>query len=167
MEHLAKRGNFGEAITGISAQFFVAGKPIPQGSLKFINGHAIHVRAQDLALWRADIANTARTAKVEIAKEGVEVHLTFVMLKPKTVNRSEPYIRPDIDKLARAVLDGLTGVAYEDDQQVVKLTAVKEYGTNQGVWIRIVDKDKLRRSLINSEEVIDEFFRNDMNSNCD
>lgn len=167
MEHLAKRGNFGEAITGISAQFFVTGRPIPQGSLKFINGHAIHVRAQDLALWRADIANTARTAKVDMAKEGVEVHLTFVMLKPKSVNRLEPHIRPDIDKLARAVLDGLTGVAYEDDQQVVKLTAVKEYGTNQGVWIRITDKDKLRRSLLASENVIDDFANMNINSNCD
>jgi crossover junction endodeoxyribonuclease RusA len=167
MEHLAKRGNFGEAITGISAQFFVNGRPIPQGSLKFINGHAIHVRAQDLALWRADIANNARAAKVEKAQEGVEVHLTFVMAKPKTVKRVEPFVRPDIDKLVRAVLDGLTGVAYEDDQQVVKLTAIKEYGTTEGVWIRIVDKDKLRRSLISSENVIDDFFTNNMNSNCD
>ena len=167
MEPLAKRGNFGEAITGISAQFFVTGRPIPQGSLKFINGHAIHVRAQDLALWRADIANAARNAQLDIAKEGVEVHLTFVMLKPKTVKRVEPFVRPDIDKLVRAVLDGLTGVAYEDDQQVVKLTAIKEYGTTEGVWIRIVDKDKSRRSLIKSENFIDDFFRNDMDSNCD
>lgn len=167
MEPLAKRGNFGEAITGISAQFFVIGRPIPQGSLKFINGHAIHVRAQDLALWRADIANAARNAQLDIAKEGVEVHLTFVMLKPKSVNRLEPHIRPDIDKLARAVLDGLTGVAYEDDQQVVKLTAVKEYGTNQGVWIRITDKDKLRRSLLASENIIDDFANMNINSNCD
>lgn len=167
MENLAKRGNFGEAITGISAQFFVTGRPIPQGSLKFINGHAIHVRAQDLALWRADIANNARAAKVEKAQEGVEVHLTFVMLKPKTVKRVEPFVRPDIDKLVRAVLDGLTGVAYEDDQQVVKLTAIKEYGAQEGVWIRIVDKDKLRRSLISSENVIDDFFDKNFNSNCD
>jgi len=158
MEHLAKRGNFGEAITGISAQFFVTGRPIPQGSLKFINGHAIHVRAQDLALWRADIARIARTVINEPAQEGVEIFLTFNVKKPKTVNRSEPYIRPDIDKLARAVLDGLTGVAYRDDEQVVKLTAVKQYAETEGVQIRFVDKKKLALSLEKAEQVIDEYY---------
>ena len=154
----APRGNIGKEETGIKADFFVIGRPVPQGSLKFINGHAIHVRAQDLALWRADIANTARSVIYEKAQQGVEIHLTFVLKKPKTVTRDEPFIRPDIDNLARAVLDGLTGVAYEDDEQVVKLIATKEYGDNQGVWIRFTDKEKLRRSLTQAESVIDDYF---------
>lgn len=158
MEPLAPHGNIGKEETGIKADFFVGGRPVPQGSLKFINGHAIHVRAQDLALWRADIANKARSVIYEKAQKGVEIHLTFVLKKPKTVTRNEPYIRPDIDKLSRAVLDGLTGVAYEDDEQVVKLTAIKEYGDNEGVWIKFTDKEKLRRSLAQAESVIDDYF---------
>jgi Holliday junction resolvase RusA-like endonuclease len=40
-----------------------------------------------------------------------------------------PCSQPDLDKLARAVLDGLTaGGAWLDDSQVVKLAARKEYG---------------------------------------
>lgn len=158
-KHLVTLGNFGVEITGISQQFFVSGKPVPQGSLKFINGHAIHVRAQDLALWRADIARTAKNVIWEKAQKGVELHLTFVLKKPKTATRDEPYIRPDIDKLSRAVLDGLTGVAYEDDEQVVKLTAIKEYGDTEGVTIRFTDKEKLRSSLELAEIVIDENFK--------
>ncbi len=158
-KHLVTLGNFGVKITGISQQFFVSGKPVPQGSLKFINGHAIHVRAQDLALWRADIARTAKNVIWEKAQKGVELHLTFVLKKPKTATRDEPYIRPDIDKLSRAVLDGLTGVAYEDDEQVVKLTAIKEYGDTEGVTIRFTDKEKLRSSLELAEIVIDENFK--------
>lgn len=46
-------------------------------------------------------------------------------------------------------------MAYEDDQQVTKLTAVKEYGETEGVTIRITDKEKLRLSLLNAEIVID------------
>jgi hypothetical protein len=46
-------------------------------------------------------------------------------------------------------------VAYEDDEQVVKLTAVKEYGDTEGVLIRITDKEKLRLSLFKAEQVID------------
>jgi crossover junction endodeoxyribonuclease RusA len=116
------------------------------------------MRAQDLALWRADISNTAQFVGVEKALESVEMHLTFTLKKPKSVNRKEPYIRPDIDKLIRAVLDGLTGVAYDDDGQVTKITAVKEYGLTEGVLIRVIDKEKLSRSLVNAESVIDEHF---------
>jgi crossover junction endodeoxyribonuclease RusA len=158
MEIPAPLGKSGNDTAGTSAQFFIAGRPIPQGSLKFINGHAIHVRAQDLALWRADIARVAKSVIWEKAVESVEVHLTFTLLKPKTVKRNEPFVRPDIDKLIRAVLDGLTGVAYEDDQQVTKITAVKEYGTVEGVLIRITDKAKLSRKLLYAETVIDDHF---------
>jgi crossover junction endodeoxyribonuclease RusA len=158
MENLAPRGNTGNDISGISTQFFVKGRPVPQGSLKFINGHAIHVRAQDLALWRADIARTAEFVGIQKAKEAVEVHLTFTTNKPKSVSRKEPHIRPDLDKLIRAVLDGLTGVAYDDDGQVTKITAIKEYGTIEGVTIRVIDKEKLSRSLHHAETVIDNYF---------
>lgn len=151
-------GNSGNDISGTSAQFFIAGRPIPQGSLKFINGHAIHVRAQDLALWRADIARVAKSVIWEKAQESVEIHLTFTLLKPKTVKRNEPFVRPDIDKLIRAVLDGLTGVAYEDDQQVTKITAIKEYGNTEGVLIRVTDKQKLSSNLRHAESVIDDYF---------
>lgn len=116
------------------------------------------MRAQDLALWRANIARSARSVILEKAQKGVEVYLTFILKKPKTVTRDEPFIRPDIDKLSRAVLDGLTGVAYEDDEQVVKLQATKEYGDTEGVTIRIVDKEKLRKELAQAEVVIDSFL---------
>ena len=153
MTNPVTRGNFGEAVVGISAQFFVSGKAVPQGSLKFINGHAIHVRAQDLALWRADIARVAKLSHIQKAEEGVEITLTFVVTRPKSVKRLEPHTRPDLDKLIRAVLDGLTGVAYEDDGQVTKVIAQKQYGTNEGVWIRLVDNKKLRDSQLASVKV--------------
>lgn len=51
------------------------------------------------------------------------------MPRPKALGDREapPMIqRPDIDKLCRAVLDGLTGVVFKDDSQVVSLYALKE-----------------------------------------
>lgn len=116
--------------------FFVPGQPIPQGSLKFINGHAIHVRATDLAVWRSDIARAAKT-ETESLVGPVGVDLTFVMKRGKTVKRILPFVRPDLDKLIRAVLDGLTGVAYADDEQVCVIYAEKVYGTEPGVFITI------------------------------
>ena len=142
METPAPLGITGNATTGIDARFFVPGRPIPQGSLKFINGHAIHVRAQDLALWRADIANEARRSHPEKIQGAVSIGLSFVFHKPKSVKRAEPSIRPDIDKLDRAVLDGLTDVVYRDDEQVTHLTASKSYGEIQGVWVSIFNREK-------------------------
>jgi crossover junction endodeoxyribonuclease RusA len=118
-------------------KFFVRGKPVPQGSLKFIQGRPIHVRAQDLALWRADIARNAEQAGYKRVTGGVSVELMFVFQPPKTVKRIAPWVKPDLDKLIRAVLDGLTDVAYEDDCQVVQIKASKSYGQIAGVWIGV------------------------------
>jgi len=114
---------------------FISGKPVPQGSLKFINGHAIHVRATDLAVWRADIARGC--ANFQYHEGPVSIELKFVMQRPKTVKREHPHVRPDLDKLIRAVLDGLTGVGYRDDEQVVSIDARKTYGSEPGVFIAL------------------------------
>lgn len=58
----------------------------------------------------------------------VAVDLAFVMPRPKSAPKTKalPAIkRPDIDKLGRGVLDGLTRSVYVDDAQVVVLHASK------------------------------------------
>jgi Holliday junction resolvase RusA-like endonuclease len=40
-----------------------------------------------------------------------------------------PTKKPDIDNIVKSILDGLNGVAYTDDKQVVVITAEKFYGT--------------------------------------
>ena len=41
---------------------------------------------------------------------------------------------PDIDKLCRSTLDGITGVLLKDDSQVASLMATKQYA-NEGEYI--------------------------------
>ncbi len=118
--------------------FFVRGRPVPQGSMKFVRpGVMIHSRSQDLALWRADIARNAELFGFKPIASAVKVELDFVMSRPKSSKRAFPSVKPDLDKLIRAVLDGLTGVAFEDDSQVILIQSSKTYGEKQGVWIRI------------------------------
>lgn len=38
-----------------------------------------------------------------------------------------PSVAPDLDNLCKAILDGLNGVVFEDDKQVVKLCLTKQY----------------------------------------
>lgn len=118
-------------------EFFVKGRPIPQGSLKFIQGRPIHARATDLAVWRADVARNAELSGFKPVTNPVSVTITFNLLKPKSTKRITPHVKPDLDKLIRAVLDGLTGVAYVDDSQVILIKARKIYGEREGAWIGI------------------------------
>ncbi len=70
----------------------------------------------------------------------IHITLVFIMRKPKTVTRDFPTVAPDLDKLVRAVLDGLTAIAYRDDAQVTDIRAHKVYGENPGVEVRIMEK---------------------------
>lgn len=121
-------------------KFSVDGQPIPQGSMKVINGHVIHSQGSALAAWRASIALAARKAGAFPEKGAMTIAITFVMPKPRTVKREEPSVAPDLDKLIRAVLDALTAIAYVDDGQVTEIYAKKVYGLLPGVRIQIAEK---------------------------
>ena len=46
-----------------------------------------------------------------------------------------PAKKPDIDNLVKAALDALNGAAYEDDGQVVTVTATKRYSLQPYVFV--------------------------------
>jgi Holliday junction resolvase RusA-like endonuclease len=120
--------------------FSVEGTPIQQGSMKFIRpGVMIHSRAEELAVWRSNIANAAQKAGCTPIDLPIAITLTFRVKKPKTVKRQYPTVAPDLDKYIRAVLDGLTNTAYLDDSQVIQITASKVYAENPGVDIQVSD----------------------------
>jgi Holliday junction resolvase RusA-like endonuclease len=48
-----------------------------------------------------------------------------------------PATKPDVDKLTRAILDALKGVAWHDDGQVIGAPAWKEFGTPARVELRM------------------------------
>ena len=49
-----------------------------------------------------------------------------------------PAKKPDIDNLIKAVMDALNGVAYDDDNQVIELSAKKVYAPEPyvAIWLR-------------------------------
>ena len=117
--------------------FFVDGLPVPQGSMKVMNGRVIHNKGSELAAWRSAVALTARQHGARPTPDPVKIEMRFFMPRPKTVKRPEPSVAPDLDKLIRAVLDGLTAIAYIDDGQVTEIVAQKAYGERIGVSISL------------------------------
>lgn len=128
----------------------VAGEPVPKGSMIGLRrGQRVVLVAGNetkLRHWREHVTNTAR-ARAALTDAPrfhgpLAVTLAFFVTRPASVTptkRPRPSVPPDIDKLARAILDALTQAAvWDDDGQVVELHAAKHYAlTTAGVRITI------------------------------
>lgn len=81
----------------------------------------------------ASVQWAARQAGVTLIEKGrgVSLQVVYGFVRPKGKDRArvDPCVRPDVDKLVRALLDALTGIAYHDDGQVVALSVRKTYAT--------------------------------------
>lgn len=51
----------------------------------------------------------------------------------------KPTKKPDIDNIAKVILDALNGVAYKDDTQVILLQVEKYYCDHSGVTVNIAE----------------------------
>lgn len=135
--------------TGVA--FAVRGTPAPQGSKRgfVVNGRAIvtDTNPAPLKTWREDVKFAAVDAMngARPLAGPVELLVTFILAKPKSVKRGWPFVRPDLDKLVRSTGDALTAAGvYGDDAQLVKITAQKVYGIYPGaeIIVRQVEDDR-------------------------
>ena len=122
----------------------VPGVPAPQGS-KTHKGRGVMVEScKRTEPWRTDVKFVAERALRSVqwrAKMPMQVEATFVFKRPNDQHVSNDPARElkasalkypakrigDLDKLCRAICDALTGVAYDDDCQVVSLIAHRRY----------------------------------------
>ena len=51
-----------------------------------------------------------------------------------------PTKKPDLDNIAKAVLDSLNGIAYKDDSQIVSMVVSKKYSNRPRVEITLKEK---------------------------
>lgn len=118
--------------------YSVTGTPVTQGSKAISRSGRMYETGKGWAAWRKAIKE-ATEQQVELTDTvlgGVRVSLTFRFTRPAKPKYEYPL--KDIDKLCRAVLDGMTaGGIIEDDKHVTYLTAYKQYHEHPGVIIRI------------------------------
>lgn len=121
-----------EALRRFTITVIVPGTPAPQGSKRHIGGGRLIESSRAVGPWRERIAWVARDAmtrtRARTAIGAVTLVVEFVMPRPKATPRATPAAikRPDVDKLARAVLDALVlGGIMHDDSQVIDLRATK------------------------------------------
>lgn len=114
----------------------VFGLPAPQGSKRIIHGRLVEASSAKLNKWRKEITSVAstylHTNGWEPFEGPVQLRITFYLPRPKTVKRDLPTVPPDLDKLIRAVGDGLTDAqVWGDDSQVVSLVCEKVYADDR------------------------------------
>lgn len=128
-----------------AVSFTVAGQPVPQprprvstaGGFAYVPGkHPVHA-------YREAIAAAARGAGLTQTGEVLNVVIDAVFERPKShmrkagVKPDAPKLpRPDVDNIAKAVLDALQDVM-GDDSLVGRLVVEKSYGTEARTTVRI------------------------------
>ena len=124
--------------------FTVYGTAAPQGSKRHVGNGVMIESSNRVRPWRQDVRFAAlekRPPDWDMTKP-MGLVLEFRFLRPQShfvTKKGVSYLKPkapaqpvsarlgDIDKLSRAVLDALTGIAYQDDRQVIALEASKCY----------------------------------------
>lgn len=123
----------------------IYGKPQPKERPRVYKGHGItptrtkNYEAKVAAEWRA---NHPKPLEGDIRVELVfymPIPISWSKAKKERAEREiiRPSVRPDIDNLVKIILDGLNGVAFMDDKQVVELAAAKYYSSEPRTEIEI------------------------------
>jgi crossover junction endodeoxyribonuclease RusA len=128
-------------------EFWVPGVPAQQGNHRRGRNGGIYETSKDHGPWRDSIIWAARAARADAGLVGpVVVSLTCWFPRPashygtgRNAGRLKPSApmwkttAPDVDKLARAALDGLwMGGVFRDDALVVRLIVEKPYVPHGG-----------------------------------
>jgi len=93
----------------------------------------------------------ADSCPLETPIEGaIDLRVNMYLLVPQSWSKTKtteaamghikPTSRPDIDNYLKAIMDGLNGVAYLDDSQIVRVSMTKEYARREaGAFVVLVE----------------------------
>lgn len=142
----------------LEISFFVPGRPQGKARPGFTkDGHAYTPQQtvdyqgliaakywESLTKSKQRLTPEAKAAYVEIkilARFPVPVTDSKTTQLQKMSGRVRPKSKPDLDNIAKAVLDALNDFAYRDDSQVVKLTVEKIFAAEPGLWVTCTHKN--------------------------
>jgi Holliday junction resolvase RusA-like endonuclease len=134
--------------------------PAPQGSKKYVGtrrtaaGNNIPMIVESspkLPAWRKAVSEAVIQGMIDSGDDSkfegaVKVEAVFYLTRKPSVKRALPTVPPDVDKILRSLMDGITARSksgeilgvWQDDSQVVRVDVSKVYATGQsGVAVTI------------------------------
>ncbi len=131
----------------MSIAFTVTGDPVPQPRARITTrgkfAHAYTPKSHPVHDYRKQLAVAARLAGLKPTGEPLDVVIDAVFKRPRShllksgVKATAPKLpRPDVDNVAKAVLDALQDVM-GDDSLVARLVVEKSWGAEARTTVRI------------------------------
>ena len=134
--------------------FHVEGVPVPKKRPRFraFNGMVQSYTDKDTREYEDHVRLTAQAAMgtTEPLETPVGVYLYIRLSVPKSRSKKrteaalegleKPICKPDIDNLAKSLLDGMNGVVFRDDSQIVSLHVTKVFASEPGVDIMVKEE---------------------------
>jgi crossover junction endodeoxyribonuclease RusA len=136
-----------------SLTFVVFGLPAPQGSKRHMGNGILVESSKAVTPWRTDCKHAALACLPHDWNPSLPMAVSVVFrfkrpagqigkrgIKPSAPAHLTSAKAGDLDKILRSTFDSLTGVAFNDDRQVVSVNASKRYCTTdepQGAVITI------------------------------
>ena len=131
----------------LSFSLHMEGKPIPKGRPRLgkrstytpektrVYEKTLRNKAIDMLKNSAPYPSAVRVSILVKVKTGDEIKKP--MRESAYAGKIRPTKRPDIDNIAKTILDALNGVVFRDDSQVVELFASKAYNDKDEVFITV------------------------------
>lgn len=133
------------------ASFVICGVPVAKGRPRLTtrNGFARAYTPEKTKRFETVVAEQARAAvgPTDPYPGAVELEAHFSIPIPKSWPRRDkvaavegrlhPQSKPDIDNYLKAIADGMNGIVYTDDCQIVSVRITKRYGEDPGVAITV------------------------------
>lgn len=131
--------------------FIVPGPPVPKGRPRFTRQGGVYTPPETVKFERHIIHSFREKAMYEPYKldqeKAAELDITFAIEIPKSWSKTKkeaalnqsirPTVKPDLDNLQKAILDGLNGFAWKDDKFITQITARKIYADKGYTEIKI------------------------------
>lgn len=111
--------------------FRVFGEPAPKGSKRHVGNGRMIESSKKLPAWMRAVKQEAAKNRPSSPIDGpVDVSMDFYLPRSKRPRYDLPAVKPDADKLARSILDGLEAAGIlKNDSRVTHLQATKHYAT--------------------------------------
>lgn len=135
-------------------QFHIDAEPVPKGRPKFsqVGGFMRAYTPKKTSDYESIVRATAQQAMgpTDLLETALGVYLYIRLPIPQSHSKKrkeaclsgqeKPIKKPDIDNLAKSVLDGMNGVIWKDDSQIVSLHVTKVYSSGSGVDVLVKEE---------------------------
>lgn len=128
-------------------EFIIPGEPVAKGRPKLsrygtytpkkTKEYEEHIKQE----WRKNGYKEPLKGAVAVSIQfcrGIQKSGSKAVKTAKLTGKVKPTIKPDLDNYIKAVLDGLNGLAWVDDSQIVEITASKEYSEKPRTEVMIL-----------------------------